>query len=429
MRQKIERGKTLLVDGPACIILHSGSMRSFGAPVKAGDHLVVRWGRRIPFEAIEDSQVEIFLGNAASFNIIDEDPIPSSWKEAASKILSVNGRVEIAVLGGVDSGKTSFCTYLANIALNNGRKVALVDGDLGQSDIGPPGTLGLSFMRKSVIDLVNLPLADAVFIGTTSPYAVVDQVINGLLKLKDKALEMGSDFVIINTDGWVEGADAVKYKCQLVNSLKPMVTVIIQSSESLNPLISSLAKAGTNLLTVEAPKNVKKRDRETRKIIREALFKKYLKDAKVRTIPISWVKLCGSLEINGRVDQSLKKRIEEIIGDKLIYCENLQGSIILVLKEGSTLNEDEKLKIASEFNKPVKVMHEKDEKGLLISLEDNEGRFLGIGVISSIDYSRGILKMYTNVNGAVSKICVGQIRLNERGSEIEFHQKLGSKVS
>lgn len=420
MEQRVERGKTLLVDGPACITIRSGSMRSFGALLKASDHLVVRWGRRIPFEALEDSQVEISLGNAASFSIVDEDPIPNSWKEAASKTLSTSGRVEVAVLGGVDSGKTSFCTYLANMALNNGRKVALVDGDLGQSDIGPPGTLGLSLMRKSAVDLVNLPLADAIFIGSTSPYGVVGQVINGLLRLRDKAVEMGSDFIIVNTDGWVEGAEAVRYKCQLVDALKPTFTALVQSGESLNPLVDSLVNVKTHLLTVETPKNVKRRDRETRKIIRETLYRRYLRDAKIRTIPLSWIKLHGSLELSGKIDQSLKKKVEEIIGDRLIYCENLQSCIILVLKEGSVLSEDEKLKIASEFNKPVRIINEGDEKGLLISLEDNEGKFLGIGIINSIDYGRGVLKAYTNVNGTVSKVCVGQIKLSEKGSEIDF---------
>ncbi|MCX8171714.1 MAG: Clp1/GlmU family protein, partial [Candidatus Bathyarchaeota archaeon] len=373
--------------------------------------------------AIEDSQVEISLGNTASFSIIEEDPIPSSWKEVVNKILSNSGRLEVAVLGGVDSGKTSFCTYLANVALNNGYKVAIVDGDLGQSDIGPPGTLGLSLMRKSVIDLVNLPLVDAVFIGNRSPYNVVEEVISGLLRLKDKAVEMGSDLIIINTDGWVDGAEAIRYKCKLISSLRPKFTAIMKGDESLNPLINSLAGSETLLLIVETPKNVKKRDREARKIIRETLYRRYLKDAKIRTIPISWIKICGGIEIDGKVDQSLRKRFEETLGNKIVYCKNVQGCIVLVLREGSMLSEDEKIKLVSAFNMPIKIMHEGDEKGLLVSLEDNEGRFLGIGVINSIDYGRGVLKIYTNVNGAVSRVCVGQIRLDEKGSEIDFNKK------
>ena len=429
MRQEIKKGKTILIDGPACVALQFGSMRSFGALIKAGDHFVVRWGKRIPFEAIEDSQIEILLGNSASFSIIDEDPIPQSWKDAANRILATDGSITVAVLGGVDSGKTSFCTYLVNIGLNGGRSVALVDGDLGQSDVGPPGTLGLSFVRRSVIDLVNLPLDDAVFIGNTSPYNVIDKIISGLLKLKCEAEKKGSNLIIVNTDGWVDGAEAIKYKYQLISSLKPKFTVVLQGDGSLNPLINSLMNVETHLLAVETPKNVKKRDREMRRIIRETLYKRYLKDAKVRTIPLSWIKMYGNLEISGRVDQTLKRRLEEIIGNKLVYCESSQSSIILVLKEGLLLSEDEKLKIASEFNRPVRVICEGEERGLLVSLEGSEGKFLGIGIINSIEYDRGILKVYTNVDETVSRVCVGQIRLSEKGSEIESHLKVVSKGS
>lgn len=429
MRQEVKKGKTILIDGPACIALQFGSMRSFGALIKAGDHFVIRWGKRIPFEAIEDSQIEILLGNSASFSIIDEDPIPQSWKDAANRILLADGSVTVAVLGGVDSGKTSFCTYLVNSGLNSGRNVALVDGDLGQSDVGPPGTLGLSFVRKSVIDLVNLPLIDAVFIGSTSPYNVVDKIISGLLKLKCEAEKKGSDLIIVNTDGWVDGAEAIKYKCQLISSLKPKFTVVLRSEgdSSLDPLISSLMSVETSLLMVETPKNIKKRDREMRRIIRETLYRRYLKDAKVRTIPLSWIKMYGNLEIGGRVDQILKRRLEEIIGNKFVYCESLQNSIILVLREGFSLSEDEMLKITSEFNRPVRVICEGEERGLLVSLEGSEGRFLGIGIINSIEYDRGVLKVYTNVDETVSKVCVGQIRLSEKGSEIETHLKTAPK--
>lgn len=425
MRQNIEKGKTILIDGPACIALYSGALKAFGAPIKSGDHFIVRIGRRIPFEVIEDSQIEVLLGNNASYNITEEDPIPSSWKNAANRIISVNDKVEVIILGNVDSGKTSFCVYLANTALNNGRNVSLVDGDLGQSDIGPPGTLGLSVIKKPFVDPFNLNPDRMIFVGVTSPYNVVDHVINGLVKLRDEAIKMGSDFIIINTDGWVEGSAAVNYKCHLIKSLKPKFIVAIQNNNELEPIIDSLTNANieTEVLLVEVPKNVKKRDKETRKIIRETLYKKYLKNVKVRSIPLSWVKIDGNLEIKGRIDQALKRRIEEIVGNKVIYCENSQDSIILVLKEGATLTDEEKAKIAAEFSKPIKTMHAGSEKGLIVALEDEEDRLLGIGTICDIDFERGVLKVYTNVNEAISRIHIGQIRLDERGNEVEIFTK------
>ena len=429
MRQNVERGKTILIDGPACVALYSGTLRAFGAQIKAGEHLIVRIGRRIPLEAIEDSQVEILLGKSASCNIIDEDPIPSSWKNAAEKILSSNGRVEVIVLGGIDSGKTSFCIYLANMALNSGRKVALIDGDLGQSDIGPPGTLGLSIIRKPFFDPFNLNPDHMIFIGVTSPYNVTERIIDGLVKLRSKALSMGSDFIIINTDGWIEGSDAIDYKCRLIKNLEPKFTVIIWNNESMKPMMDLLTNTGTKIeiLTVNVPKNIRKRDREMRKVIRETLYKKYLKDGKVRSIPLSWIKINGNLEIKGKIDQALKKKVEEIVSNKLLYCENLQDNVILVLKEGVSLSNEESARLATELNKPIKIICEGDEKGLIVALENSEGEMLGIGIICNIDFERGTLKIYTNVEETISGVHIGQIRLNEKGNEIEIVGK-SSKV-
>lgn len=423
MRQKIDGGKTLLVDGPACITLYSGAMRAFGAPIGAREQIVVRMGKRIPLEAIEDSEVEILLGNRASYEIIDEDPIPPSWKEIAYKLLSFNGEVEAIILGGIDSGKSSLSTYLANMALTNGRKVALIDGDLGQSDIGPPGTLGLSIIKRPITDPFNLQPDHTIFIGITSPYSVIDRVISGLRELRDNAVNASLDFIIINTDGWIEGANAVNYKCQLIGSLRPNFIIVIHddnSTGSLTNLINSLRGMEVDTLLAETPKGIKRRDREMRKIIRETLYKRYLKDAKIRSIPLNWIKIDGTLEIRGKLDQALKKRLSEILsGDKVAYCENLQNHVILVLKKGATLSDEERSKISAELNKPVRIIYEGDEKGLLASLEDGDGRFLGIGTIHCVDYERGALKIYTNVDGEFLRVRVGQIRLDEKGNEVE----------
>lgn len=420
MRQTIERGKTLLVDGPACISLYSGALRAFGAPIKVGDHIIVRRGRRIPLEALEDSEIELLLGNSASYSLIDEDPIPTSWKEAASKIVGTGECMKIAVLGSVDSGKTSFCTYLANVALNAGRNVALIDGDLGQSDVGPPGTLGLSFVRKPLVDPFNLQPNSIVFVGVTSPSSVIEPTINGLVELVGRALAAGSDFIVVNTDGWVEGFDAVNYKLRLIKSLQPNFVVVLQDKDELKPMVDLLTGLEISIINVETPKNVKKRDRETRKLIRESSYRRFLRDAKVRSYPLSWVKVDGCLGIRGKQDQALRKRVDEILGDKVVYCESYQDSIILVLREGAVLSSEERAKISAEFNKPLRVMCRGDERGLMVALEDERGCFLGIGTINCIDFDRGTIKIYTNVDGPISRIRVGQIRLDERGNEIEI---------
>ncbi|MGC9346339.1 MAG: Clp1/GlmU family protein, partial [Candidatus Bathyarchaeales archaeon] len=99
----------------------------------------------------------ISFGENANIEEVDGNTIPSSWTEAYEELLNIQMRpVTAMVLGTVDSGKTSFCTYLTNKLLNGKQKVAILDGDLGQSDVGPPCTVAYAFVTKPVTDLFSL---------------------------------------------------------------------------------------------------------------------------------------------------------------------------------------------------------------------------------------------------------------------------------
>jgi polynucleotide 5'-kinase involved in rRNA processing len=59
----------------------------------------------------------------------------------------------VLVLGARDTGKTTLVTYLAHALLADGGSVVVVDADLGQSEIGPPTTVGLGYLRGRVARL------------------------------------------------------------------------------------------------------------------------------------------------------------------------------------------------------------------------------------------------------------------------------------
>ncbi len=53
------------------------------------------------------------------------------------------------VLGGVDTGKTTFSRRLARAGLEAGQTVAMVDADVGQSTLGAPGTVALKIVKET----------------------------------------------------------------------------------------------------------------------------------------------------------------------------------------------------------------------------------------------------------------------------------------
>jgi polynucleotide 5'-hydroxyl-kinase GRC3/NOL9 len=418
MKRTIEREHTLLVDGPACVTLLAGEVEVFGAPLETGAKTVIREGKRVAFEVKQKALFELTLGENASLEEFEGSTIPVSWKKACNTILALAEKpVIVVVMGEVDSGKTSLCTYLANKALREERRVAIIDADLGQSDIGPPSTIGFRRLTVPVRDPFLLKAEDACFIGMTTPRGALNQVIDKLAKMKDESLRKAVDFLVINTDGWVQGEEAVQYKLRLVKRIAPSVVVGIQQRNELTPILTALKE--TQVIPVESPPAIKKRSREKRKILRELSYKKYLKGAKVWSFPLSLVKVEDiSFETGVTPNEKRLEKIKAKLGVNPPYCEETPNLIVIVIRKNQRINEEQILSLEDELGKKVKLIREGDEQGLLVGLHDEEERFLGIGTINRIDYERRALQVYTPVTANISSIHVGQVKLDKQGREI-----------
>jgi polynucleotide 5'-hydroxyl-kinase GRC3/NOL9 len=418
VNKTVEPGKTLLIDGPASVNFVSGYAEVLGAPLRAGERIVVRDAKRMPVEVKKKAEFGIMLGEGAAAEEVDGSTIPASWKGAVEKIFAFGKKpLIVMILGRVDVGKSSFCAFLANSALKNKRKVVVVDGDLGQSDVGPPASVGFGRVRRPVKDLFEVDADDVFFVGLTTPSGVMDRIITGLARMKDEALEQsGAEFLIVNTDGWVEGEDAGKYKMSLVENVKPDVVVGLQQQGELAHILNALK---IETISVETPVAVKERDREKRKVLRELSYKKYLRGAKVLTFPLSWMRIEGvPLGAGAFPRKPQMQKIVELLSLSPLHCEETATTVLLVLGTQQWVHRDRIKAIEEAFKKKVLVMREGDEEGLLVSLQDENGRFSGIGILSGIDYERKTMKVYTPAKGKVSTISVGQIKLDKDCGEL-----------
>jgi polynucleotide 5'-hydroxyl-kinase GRC3/NOL9 len=355
----VELGKTLLVDGPASVAVVSGKVEVLGFPVKCARRVVVREGKRLPFFTLETASFDISLGENALVEEVGGNTIPPSWAESADALRSFQKKPVVAmVMGKVDSGKTTYCTYLINRLLDAKQRVAILDGDLGQSDIGPPCTVAYAFAAKPLTELYELKADNALFVGVTSPSEAMNKTIEGVASMKAEILEMAADFVIVNTDGWVEGEEAVEYKLQLAERLEPDAVLCIQQGDEVRPLLAVLGCAKT---VIEASSAVKQRSTEKRKNLREMGYAKYLADAKVKSFPMNRL----------------------VIEDKTV----LQGNL-------------------------------GEERGLLLGFYDSQKKFLGIGVLRDVDSVRRALKVFTSVSANPSSLVFGKVRLDENLREV-----------
>lgn len=71
--------------------------------------------------------------------------VPEDRKELLNVLNGHEKPVKIMILGGVDTGKTTLATFLANELLSSGFRVAIIDSDIGQKGILPPATISLGF--------------------------------------------------------------------------------------------------------------------------------------------------------------------------------------------------------------------------------------------------------------------------------------------
>lgn len=427
MKHVVDEGKTLMVDGPASVRLISGSATVLGAPLHVEEKVVVREGKRLPFFVKKQGTFEWMLGEGASVTEIDKWTLPSSWEDAAKEILCLNKPVTVMVLGGMDSGKTSFCTFLANEAVTTKCKTCVVDADLGQSDVGPPSTVGFTFVTEPVKDLFDIDAEELVFVGCTSPSGALNKLVEILTQQKNRLTEKGFELLVINTDGWVEGDEASAYKVRLAEKVDPTVVVGIQRENELIPILDALNEV--KVFVVDSPQLIQPRSREKRKLLRELSYKKYMKGAKLQSFSLGWIKTEDSIFGVG-VPLSRKRLwdLSDLLGKRPIYSEETVAAIFAVLKNNHYISDEEINAAENHFNKKVKVIREGDEEGLLVGLKDEENNFLGIGILNGVDYTRKILKIYTPVNEKVSALCFGQVKLDKNCREIGLSTVYLSKL-
>lgn len=366
MNKKVEKNRTLLVDGPASVTLLSGKTQVFGFQLNRPQKIVIREGKRLPFEVEQEAMFSLSLGAGADFHEVEGSTIPPSWKEACELVIGIERKPStIMVIGGVDSGKSSFCTYIANRMVCRKCKVAVLDEDLGQSDIGSPATVAYAILSKPVTDLFSLQPQGTFFVGATSPACVVDKTVEAVAILKKEILEKTEiDCLIVNTDGWAAGNEAVAFKQRLAKEIEPDIVFCVEELCTDGSLCASFgdALAGYRQERVSSPSEVRGRDRENRKTLRELGFAKYLEGAKVRVFPINHV------TVEGKENYSL-------------------------------------------------ILQHRAEN-MLVALYNKEKLFMGIGVLRGVDYDRKALRILTAVAEKPALLRFGRIRLDKDLREI-----------
>jgi len=416
----LEKNNVLKITGPASFVLEKGAVRIFGFKAKPPFKYVVPSYKSLPLVASEKSCLNIVLGEGASINVVENDTI-NVWENLVEKVLKLEKPLIIITIGTIDSGKSSLTLLIANTAVNMGYKTSIIDADIGQADIGPPTFITLGILNKQVVSLTEVKPATYSFIGTTTPYRVMDKVIAAILKLLAKAFNLNSQVIIINTDGWFKGRKAVEAKLQTIFHVKPHVVFIIKKENCINEvdvLFKYLNRFNVNAIVVESPKAIKERSISERRSIREYLYSKYFYGAKIVDLDLENLVIMNLDALKGKFFNCKEKELlKEILSLKpemqILHATIVNNNLIVVVKGGTVIVDSNVLRNIKETYGQVrlKVLSENWEKGLVVSILNENLEEAGIGYIEKINFEKGIVRIRTNYEGEICGLIVGNIRL------------------
>jgi polynucleotide 5'-hydroxyl-kinase GRC3/NOL9 len=218
--------------------------------------------------------------------------IPAVWERVTLQIRQHRWR-KILVLGATDRGKSTFCRFLSQGLMHTGARVAIVDADVGQKDIGPPATLTLGYPQAS---LAGSPVAPVgwYFVGATSPARHLLPMVLGTQRLVEMAQ---AAYVIVNTTGFVHGPGRV-LKGYKIDAIQPDVIVALARGHELAALLRPYRHYRTLYVPPSSQASVK--SPEARKQARERAFGAYFATAQEVMFPWRRLIIQGSLLLNGK---------------------------------------------------------------------------------------------------------------------------------
>ena len=228
---------------------------------------------------------QVRIGVAGSYRQVNGSTIPPSWRDAADVLVRTRGLA--VILGDVDSGKSTLSTFLANTCIDHRVQTSVIDGDVGQADIGPPTTTSSSTVNKHIVNLQELRPERSYFVGDTSPSSIPDKLVQSITHLKDK-IPTRSEITILNTDGWVREDEAVEHKLKLLDRLRPDLVLALGLDHELDHILE-LQKRPT--LRLESSSFARRRTREERKKAREEGYRRFLGNPKHLDLRLNTIKL------------------------------------------------------------------------------------------------------------------------------------------
>jgi polynucleotide 5'-hydroxyl-kinase GRC3/NOL9 len=291
--------------------------------------------------------------------------VPEAWRQSAVTILEESPHV-ILVLGGGDVGKSSYCRFLITELLAAGNRVALVDANVGQKDVGPPATVTLGYAAGTA-EQWNIAPQEFYFVGSTSPVGRMLPLVVGTARLVSTA---DAPFVLVDTTGYVEGAGRV-LKSYKIEAVRPDLIVAIEKRGNLEPILRSHRTYHT--VRIRPSRKARIREWWERDEARLKAFAAYFKEARRLELKFDEIAFQRTLLFTG----------EPFLLEGALYAERTAEGVVAVAEGALPALIDIAKRLKPGF-----------ERNLLCGVADEHNCGAGLAIIESINFDqRTILLM------------------------------------
>jgi polynucleotide 5'-hydroxyl-kinase GRC3/NOL9 len=357
-------------------------------------------------------------------------PVPEEWIPGLDALQNLPDGAAALLVGATDRGKTTFAALAAQrLAFHLGNNaVAVVDADVGQSEIGPPGTVGVAWARPDVPRLHDLKPAARFFVGAFAPGGVALEHAAATGQAVAWARERDAARILIDTTGFVAGPAARRLKVAKAQLARPALLLGFARAAELDPLLSVLAAAtGAAALALPVPEAVGRKSptlRATRRMTRAA---EALEGARPLRLPFSEIATVGATLGTGEPQPPhLVRWIGNALRFAVVHAERdggVGGGTLALWVDGPPPRggwESIAAPVAEHFGvKTVRALSLRAHRGLFLGLHDAGGRLLSVGRFLQLDPAQGELVVAAPPPASAERVrlvAFGRVRLGDDGA-------------
>ena len=312
--------------------------------------------------------------------------------------LAINARV-LFVMGEKDTGKSTFVKELANELCRRGYTVGVIDADVGQSDIGPPTTIGLGTVEAVLAHLREATLRHFYFVGATTPKGHLVSVLIGVRQMLDQALALGLQKIILDTTGMVAGQAGRALKEHKLAIVNPDVIFCLQANQECEHILRPYTAFAKPAILRRAPDpRCREKTAAERRHYRETMLQQHFAPAKeiecaLADIGLFEIPLFSGQPLTPPQLQELSAILEGQA--EIIWGEYLGRELQLITSQPLEHAQFFELKQACPQIAYVRNYAKAEFEQILVGILNKNNEFCALGVLRAIDFATRRAIIYT----------------------------------